>query len=234
MDPNLCICIYFSCHEQCCLFECPSLAIILECSRCFINFIPYLMADPSYPFVPVLMMLVFKRKSLHTPNTNIFSLPTQTPSALPFLHHVLLFKHSHPFTSFNHCTMTPAKGQSSSRRKGKEIVSDPPSARDVGEKAMYSESNHFDEEEAQRALDSECTPFIDPWYDIHAYFPKIPCDYMPTPSGRVWLAFCRRNTNVSWAPLASLIPDLVIRQGTSLPVPIHFKFGSGTELGWKE
>ena len=34
--------------------------------------------------------------------------------------------------------------------------------------------------------------------------------------------------------LASSIPDLVIRQGTSLPVPIHFEFGSGTALGWRE
>ena len=82
VDPNLCICIYFSCHEQCCLFECPSLAIILECSHRFINFIPHLMAHPSYPFVLVLMTLVFKRKSLHAPNTNIFSLSnTNTFSA---------------------------------------------------------------------------------------------------------------------------------------------------------
>ena len=35
-------------------------------------------------------------------------------------------------------------------------------------------------------------------------------------------------------PLASSIPDLVIRQGTLLPMPIHFEFGSGMALGWKE
>ena len=39
---------------------------------------------------------------------------------------------------------------------------------------------------------------------------------------------------MSWALLASSIPDLVIGQGTSLPVPILFEFGSGTTLGWKE
>ena len=50
----------------------------------------------------------------------------------------------------------------------------------------------------------------------------------------MWLTLCRRNTDISWAPLASSIPDLVIRQGTSLPVPIHFEFGSGTTLDWKE
>ena len=44
--------------------------------------------------------------------------------------------------------MTPAKGQSSYHRKGKEIVSDPPSPRDVGEEAVYFESDHSDEEEA--------------------------------------------------------------------------------------
>ena len=50
----------------------------------------------------------------------------------------------------------------------------------------------------------------------------------------MWLALCHRNTDISWAPLASLIPDLVIHQGTSLPMPILFKFGSGIALGWKE
>ena len=86
----------------------------------------------------------------------------------------------------------------------------------------------------QRDPDSECAPLIYPWYDIHPHFPNIPGDYMPPPLGRVWLTLCRRNTDISWAPLASSIPDLVIRQGTSLPVPIHFEFGSGTTLDWKE
>ena len=74
MDHNLYICIYFSRHEQCCLFEFPSLAVILKCSHRFINFNPHIMANPSYPFIPVLMTLVFKRKSFRTPNTNVFSL----------------------------------------------------------------------------------------------------------------------------------------------------------------
>ena len=34
--------------------------------------------------------------------------------------------------------------------------------------------------------------------------------------------------------MASSIPDLIIRQGTSLPVPIHFEFGSSTMLGSRE
>ena len=106
--------------------------------------------------------------------------------------------------------------------------------RDVGEEVVYFESEHSDEEEARHALNTECTPLIDPWYDIHAHFPKIPHDYTPPPLGCVWLALCRHNTNVSCAPLASLIPDLVIHQCTSLLVPIHFEFGSGIALGWKE
>ena len=56
----------------------------------------------------------------------------------------------------------------------------------------------------------------------------------PPPPGCVWLALYRRNPDVSWAPLASSIPDLIIRQGILLPVPIHFEFGSGTTLGWRE
>ena len=34
--------------------------------------------------------------------------------------------------------------------------------------------------------------------------------------------------------MASSIPDLSIRQGVLLPVPLHFEFGSGTTSGWKE
>ena len=48
--------------------------------------------------------------------------------------------------------MTPAKGQSSSRHKGKEIVSDSPIVRNVGEETVYSESNHSNEEEEPCAL----------------------------------------------------------------------------------
>ena len=130
--------------------------------------------------------------------------------------------------------MTPTKGQSSSHCKGKEIAFNPPTTRNVGEKAVYSESDHSDEEETQCAPNSKCAPLIDHWYDIHPYFPKILDDYTPLPPGCVWLALCRRNTDVSWAPLASLIPNLVIHQDTSLPMPIHFEFGSGSALGWRE
>ena len=127
--------------------------------------------------------------------------------------------------------MTPAKSQSSSHRKGKEVIFDPLAAHDVGEEAVYSESDHSDEEEAEHASKSECASLIDPWYDIHPHFPKIPGDYATPPLSRVWLALCWRNTDISWASLASLIPDLVVLQGTLLLVPIHFEFGSGTALG---
>ena len=62
----------------------------------------------------------------------------------------------------------------------------------------------------------------------------VPGDYLPPSSSRVWLSICRCDMEVSWAPLASSIPNLDIHQGTSLPVPILFKFGLGTSLGWKE
>ena len=129
--------------------------------------------------------------------------------------------------------MTPMKGQSSSRRKGKDVVSNTPATYDEGKEAVCSKSDSSDEEESRNPLDSECAPLIDPWYDVHSHFPKVPSYTPPLPS-RVWLALCRHNTEASWAPLASLIPDLVIRQGTSLLMPIHFEFGSGMALGWKE
>ena len=99
---------------------------------------------------------------------------------------------------------------------------------------LLFESEGSDEEEGGRDLGSECAPLIYPWYFAHAHFPKVSGEYLPPPPGRVWLSIFRRNMEVSWAPLASLIPNLVIRQGTSLPVPILFEFGSSTSLGWKE
>ena len=223
----------YSCREQYCLFEFPSLAVILKHNRRFINFIIFLMADPSPHFVPALMTWEFKRESLCNPNTNSFLLSrTLFPFSLssPFP----LPQTPHTFSSIKFLHNGTAKSQSFSYSKGKEVISDPPAARDVGEEVVYSESDHSDEEETEHDSDSECTPLIDPWYDVHPHFPQIPGDYAPPPSGCVWLALCRRNTNISWAPLASSIPDLVIRQGISLPVPIHFEFKSGTALGWKE
>ena len=104
----------------------------------------------------------------------------------------------------------PVKGQSSSRHKGKEVVSDPSATYDEDEEAMCSESDSSDKEEAWRPLDSECAPLIDPWYDVHFHFPKVLSDYTPLPPGHVWLALYRRNTEAPWAPLASSIPDLII------------------------
>nr|XP_023905015.1 uncharacterized protein LOC112016755 [Quercus suber] len=104
----------------------------------------------------------------------------------------------------------------------------------MGEEAMFSDSDHSGEEDAPRNPDRECAPLIDPWYNPYPLFPEVPGDYAPPLPGLVWLSMCRRNPNVSWAPVSSSISDLVIRQGVSLPVPIHFVFGSGTASGWKE
>ncbi|KAL0016294.1 hypothetical protein SO802_003363 [Lithocarpus litseifolius] len=90
--------------------------------------------------------------------------------------------------------MTSAKGQTSSRRKGKEVV-DNPAACEADEEAAYSELDHFDEEEEQRDPNSECAPLINPQYDVHGHSPKVLGDYVPPPPGHVWLALCRRNTD---------------------------------------
>ena len=130
--------------------------------------------------------------------------------------------------------MSPVKSQGSSRRKGKAVASDSPAVPDVGEEMERSDSERSAEEETQRDPDSECTPLINPWYEVNPHFPKIPGDYIPPPPGRVLIALVWRNPDVSWALLASSIPDLSICQGTSLPIPLHFEFGSGTASGWKE
>ena len=84
--------------------------------------------------------------------------------------------------------MLPVKSQGSSRRKGKAIASDPPAVPDVGEETEHSDSEQSAGEETRRDLNSECAPLIDPWYEVHPHFPKVPGDYAPPPPGRVWLA----------------------------------------------
>ena len=127
--------------------------------------------------------------------------------------------------------MSSVKSQSSSRRKGKAVASDSPA---VPEEVERSDSERSAEEEMERDLDSECTPLLNPWYEVNPHFPKIPGDYVPPPPGRVLITLVRRDPDISWAPLASSIPDLSIRQGVSLPVPLHFEFRSSTSSGWKE
>ena len=127
--------------------------------------------------------------------------------------------------------MSPVKSPSSSRRKGKTVASDSPA---VPEEVEYSDSERSTEEETECNPDNECAPLINPWYEINPYFPKVPGEYVSPPPGRVLITFVRRDHDVSWAPLASSVPDLSIRQGVSLPVPLHFEFGSGVSSGWKE
>ena len=127
--------------------------------------------------------------------------------------------------------MSLVKSPSSSRRKGKTVASDSPA---VPKEVERSNSEQSTEEEAECDPDSECAPLIDPWYGISPHFPKVPGEYVPPPQGRVLITLVRRDPDVSWAPLASSVPDLSIRQGVSLLVPLHFEFGSGASLGWKE
>ena len=84
--------------------------------------------------------------------------------------------------------MSPVKSQGSSYRKGKAIAFDSPAVPDVGKETEHSESEQSIREETQRDPNSQCAPLIDPWYEVHLHFPKVPGDYAPPPLGRVWLA----------------------------------------------
>ena len=90
--------------------------------------------------------------------------------------------------------MSPVKSQSSSRRKGKAVAFDSPA---VPEEVERFDSERSTEEETERDPDSECTPLIDPWYEINPHFPKIPGEYVPPPSGRVLITLVRRDPDVS-------------------------------------
>ena len=159
--------IYFY-HKQCCPFEFPSLAVILKHSRCFINFIPFLMANLSPPFVPALMTWVFKTKSLCNPNTNSFFLPkTLFPFSL-----------SSPLP----LPQTPPS-----------IISDQIPTQWCLRKARAPPTVR------EKRLSSLLLPrmTLARRLCIHPHFLKIAGDYTPPPPGRVWLALCRRNTNIS-------------------------------------
>ena len=142
------------------------------------------MADPSPPFMPALMTQTFKKR-----------VPLQSKHKLLLFQNILFVSLPPPFSSFrtpipillrsNPHAMAPMKSSSSSRRKGKEAIYDPSVEQETGEKAVYSESNHSDEEKARHDPDSECAPLIDPWYDVHHSFPKIPGDYVPPSPSRV-------------------------------------------------
>ena len=130
--------------------------------------------------------------------------------------------------------MSLAKGDCSSHCKGKKVAIDDPFVETIGGEVPHSEYDCSEEKEGGHDLGSECLPLIDPSYNTHIHFPVVPDNYSPPLLGRVWLSICYCDIEVSWAPLASSILDLDIRQGTLLPVSILFEFGLGTSLVWKE
>ena len=81
--------------------------------------------------------------------------------------------------------MSPAKGDSSSRNKGKEATTNDLLAKTMGDEDPHSKLDRFEEEEGVRNLGSECPPLINPWYDTHIHFPMVPDDYSPRLSSRV-------------------------------------------------
>ena len=93
--------------------------------------------------------------------------------------------------------MSLEKGESSSRRKGKEVATDDPPVETMGVEAFHCESSRSDEEEGGHDPGSECLPLIDLWYDTHIHFPIVSSDYLPPPPGHVWLSLCCRNSEVS-------------------------------------
>ncbi|KAK9995517.1 hypothetical protein SO802_020203 [Lithocarpus litseifolius] len=127
--------------------------------------------------------------------------------------------------------MLSVKGEGSSCHKGKAVVVDePPMEAAKGEEAPHSKLDHSKEEKISCNPNSECPPFIGPWYDAHSHFLVLPGNNSPPPSSHVWLSREWRVVDVSWAPLASSIPDIAIRRGETLLVLILFKFRSTNQF----
>ena len=133
------------------------------------------MADPSPPFMSALMTQAFKKR-----------VPLQSKYKLLLFQNILSISFPPPFSSFrtpipillrpNLHAIAPVKSLGSSHCKGKEAIYDPRIEQETGKEAVYSKSDHSDEEKAWHDLDSECAPLINPWYDVHPSFPEIPGD----------------------------------------------------------
>ena len=185
-----------------------------------------LTANPLHPFTSPLLSLVLKLFP--------FQSFVQKKFLILSLHRVFFLKTSPSIFLVQIPVMSQAKDEGSSCCKGKEVVADDPPAKTMGKEVPLSKSNLSGEEKGGRDPNNECLPLVDSWYNTHIHFPVVPDDYFPPLLGRVWLSICYDDMKVSWAPLASSILDLDIRQGTSLLVPILFEFGLGTSLCWKE
>lgn len=93
--------------------------------------------------------------------------------------------------------MSLAKGESSSRRKGKEVATNDPPVETMGGEALHCKSSRSDEEEGGHDPGSECPPLINLWYDTHIHFLVVSSDYSPPPPSHVWLSLCCCNSKVS-------------------------------------
>ena len=74
--------IFLSCRKQCCLFEFPSLAVILKHSFHFINSMPYSRNDPLHRFVSALMTSVLKEIPFTSLTQNTLYLSLSSPRLL--------------------------------------------------------------------------------------------------------------------------------------------------------
>lgn len=131
-----------------------------------------LMVDLLLPFIAFLFVTTFSfyfpRNFLNSFTIFFLSYPLRRLIFPKFLYMLPL--------SHNLSMMLPAKGESSSRCKGKEVTADNPPVMVVGGEAPHSESHRSEEEERGCDPGSKCPPLINPWYDTHIHFSVVPDD----------------------------------------------------------
>lgn len=188
------------------------------------------MAGPSLPLIAFLFVSTFSFSFSHA-FLNFLTI---------FLFSLIPFTVSSPSNFFTHYLYHLIRPPCRRQRvrvlltvKEKRLADDP-LVKVVGGEAPHFELDHFEKEEEGRDPGSECPSLVNQWYNTHIHFLVVSDDYSPPPLGYVRLSFGLRDSKVSWAPLASFIPNLDILQGTALLVPILFEFRSSTSLGWKK
>lgn len=172
------------------------------------------MASPLLPIIVFLFVSTCSLSFSHaTPNFLTIPFSLLTPfsiscSSNSFTHH--LYHIIHPPCHQERVRVLLAI-------KEEVIVDDPLVEAKRGEEAPHSKSECSVEEEGSRNPSNECPHLINPWYDTYFHFRVVSSDYLPPYMVCVWVSLKWLNSEVSWAPLASSIPDPAIRQGDLWP-----------------
>nr|POE81008.1 hypothetical protein CFP56_44893 [Quercus suber] len=88
--------------------------------------------------------------------------------------------------------MAPIRSESSSHRKGKElVVKRTPFEKEGDEENSFAESDHSEVKGTTCDPNSECLPLLDPWFNMHIHFLVVVDGYTYPPQTRFGCSWIR-------------------------------------------